>query len=158
MTRIEPGRPAARLTLVVAMGLALTVAGCGSPSDEYARFAVEGKVTLDGQPLKSGTISFIAKGVGASASAEVADGSFRLGESDGLSPGGYRVEVFSLQPTGRKVPNADESGTLVDETTNVIPERYNVRSELTTEIPPGGSKEPLSFALTGKAPAKRSGR
>lgn len=155
--RTDPARRQAAWPWIVAMGLAV-IAGCGSSSDGYARFPVEGKVLLDGQPLISGTIGFIARGEGASASAEIADGSFRLGATDGLSPGGYRVEIFSLQPTGRKVPNADESGTLVDETTNVIPERYNVRSELSAEIPPGGPKESLSFALTGRAPAKRPGR
>lgn len=158
MTRIEGRRPPLVGPWVVAIGLATGIAGCGAPSDGFARFPVEGKVTLDKQPLKVGTINFIAKGKGASATAEVADGSFRLGADDGLSPGAYRVEVFSLQPTGRKVPNADESGTLVDETSNVIPEQYNVRSTLSTEVPPGGPKEPLSFDLNGAGPSKRPGR
>ena len=96
-------------------------------------------------------------GQGASASAEIADGAFRLRGDDGLSPGPYRVEVFSIQPTGKKVADAENPGTLVDETANAVPRRYNVDSTLKAEIPAGGPKEPLSFALTG-APAKATRR
>ena len=91
---------------------------------------------------------------GASSTGEVVDGKFRLSGDDGLSPGPYRVEVYSIQPTGKKVPDAEDPKTLVDATANIIPDRYNLQSTLKVELPPGGPKEPLSFPLTG---APRSG-
>ncbi|WP_406693938.1 hypothetical protein V5E97_23145 [Singulisphaera sp. Ch08] len=135
----------------VVLGLALmTFAGCGgSSADGFSRFPVDGTVTLDGKPLASGTISFNALQQGASASGPIADGAFRLAGDDGLSPGPYRVEIYSLQPTGKKVPHADDPGTLVDETANVVPKSYNINSVLKAEIPAGGPQEPLSFPLVG---------
>ncbi|SIO23163.1 hypothetical protein SAMN05444166_3128 [Singulisphaera sp. GP187] len=149
--RTVRGRPS------VALGLALliaSVAGCGgSSADGFSRFPVEGTVTLDGKPLNTGTISFNALQQGASASGPIADGAFRLADADGLSPGPYRVEIYSLQPTGKKVPHADDPGMLVDATVNVVPKSYNINSVLKAEIPSGGPKEPLSFPLVSP-PAK----
>ncbi|AGA31028.1 hypothetical protein [Singulisphaera acidiphila] len=154
MTSTEALRPVVRWPSA-AFGLVLmTIAGCGgSPADGFSRFPVEGTVTLDGKPLVTGTISFNALQQGASASGPIAEGAFRLVDDDGLSPGPYRVEIYSLQPTGKKVPHADDLGTLVDETVNIVPKSYNINSVLKAEIPAGGPKEPLSFPLVG-SPAK----
>jgi len=155
VTSIETLRRSVR-ALVAVLGL-LATAGCGGPSDGFERFPVEGAITLDGSPLKTGTVTFIPQQQGASASAEVTDGAFRLSVSDGLSPGPYRVEVYSVQPTGKKVPSADDPKTLVDETANLVPKPYNVQSTLKADIPPGGPKEPLKFSLSS-AVAKGSKR
>lgn len=153
MTSIERHRPVGRfLSAAFGFGL-LAIVGCGGPADGFSRFPTEGTVTLDGKPLKAGTISFNALQQGASSSGEITDGAFRLRDADGLSPGPYRVEIYSIQSTGRKIPSADDPGTLVDQTVNVVPRRYNVDSTLKAEIPPGGPKEPLSFPLVG-TPAK----
>jgi len=157
VTSIERPRPAG-LFLSAALGFGLlAIVGCGGPADGFARFPVEGTVTLDGKPLKSGTISFNALQHGASSSGEISDGAFRLRDADGLSPGPYRVEVYSIQPTGRKIPSADDPGTLVEQTVNLVPKTYNVDSTLKAEIPTGGPKEPLSFPLVG-SPAKSARR
>jgi hypothetical protein len=133
-------------TLAFLVGLAAG-AGCGGNSDGFQRFLVDGTVTLDGTPLKSGVITFIAQDQGATSSIDVTDGAFHLGKSDGLSPGPYRVEIFSIQPTGKKVPSSEDPQTLVDEMTNLVPKQYNVQSKLKAEIPPGGLKESLPFTL-----------
>ncbi len=157
MTRTDPTPPRRRAGLAIGYGLLLLLAaGCGKPGDGFSRFPVEGTVTLDGKPLKSGTITFNATGQGASSSGEIAEGAFKLSGDDGLSPGPYRVEIYSIQPTGKKVPSAEDPGTLVDETTNVVPKQYNASSTLTTEIPAGGPKEPVAFPLVSTpAPGKR---
>nr|WP_303652905.1 hypothetical protein [Paludisphaera mucosa] len=126
--------------------------GCGGEADPYQRFPVHGTVQLDGKPLKAGTINFVPGGPGASGTAEIVDGAFLLGVAEGLSPGGYRVEVYSSQPTGRKVPNPDDPGAQIDETLSLVDRRYNVASTLKAEIPAGGAKEPLSFDVTSPAP------
>ncbi len=139
MTSIEPPRLRARGLAGLALAL-LALAGCGAPSDGFERFPVEGVVTLDGEPLKAGTITFNARGQGASSSGEIADGKFQLSAADGLSPGPYRVEVYSIQPTGRKFPDAEDPNMLVDATANIIPGRYNVESTLKIELPPAGRR------------------
>lgn len=155
MTSTEsPGARARGLILILGL---LAVSGCGGPSDGFERFPVQGAITLDGKPLKSGTVMFIAQQQGASGSADVADGAFQLAGADGLSPGSYRVEVYSIQPTGKKVPSADDPATLVEETANLVPKQYNTQSTLKAEVPPGGPKEPLTFTLSG-TPAKASRR
>lgn len=150
----------ARVVRVFALCLSpLAASGCGAPADGFERFPVEGTVTLDGKDLDSGTINFLAVDKGASASGEIAAGRFRLPQRDGLSPGPYRVEVYSVQATGRKVPDPEDATKLVDERLNVVPERYNIRSELKADIPGGGAREPLLFPLStnkadGKPPAR----
>jgi hypothetical protein len=142
--------------LAMTLGL-LALAGCGARSDGFERFPVEGVVTLDTQPLKAGTIIFNAQNLGASSSGPVVDGKFRFAAKDGLSPGPYRVEIYGIEPTGRKIPSADDPNQLVDETVNLIPKQYNLQSTLTVELPPGGPQEALSFALTRatKKPVRR---
>jgi hypothetical protein len=148
-----PRRPfRLRFRLAAALGL-LAAAGCGGPADPFERFPAEGAVTLDGAPLKAGTILFVPEKEGAASTADVKEGAFRLAKSEGLSPGPYRVEVYSVRPTGKKVPGGDDPQTLVDETVNVVPRHYNVQSTLKAEVPPGGPAAPLSFALSS-APLK----
>ena len=154
MTRIERRRTAWRAPAAV---LVITIAGCGGPADGFERFPAWGTVTLDGQPLKSGTISFVALQQGASSSGPIVDGAFKLSGNDGLSPGPYRVEVFSMQTTGKKIPSGDDPSSLVDETINAVPKQYNVDSTLRTEIPAGGPKDPLAFPLVS-TPAKKGQR
>lgn len=161
MTSTECLRPRQRGSKLI-LGFVLLAStaggGCGgSSADGFSRFPVEGTITLDGKPLKTGTITFNALEQGASSSGPIVDGAFRLVDDDGLSPGPYRVEVYSLQPTGKKVPHADDPATLIDETVNVVPKSYNVNSILKAEITPGGPKEPLSFPLV-TASAKHSKR
>jgi hypothetical protein len=130
--------------------LLFLVVGCGSSADGYERFPVEGVVTLDGKDLDSGTINFITTQAGPSETSEIDGGRFRLSKSRGLSPGTYRVEVYCVKPTGKKIPDPDNPPQLIDETTNIVPMRYNVNSTLMAEIPSGGPSQPLSFALSTK--------
>lgn len=132
--------------------LAATCWGCGGAGDGYERFPVQGTVQHDGQPLKSGVITFVPGGAGAAGSADVVDGAFSLPVADGLSPGAYRVEVYSIRPTGRKIPSSDDPNIQVDETANVVDRRFNAATTLKTEIPPGGPKAPLTFEVTSPGP------
>lgn len=137
------------LVLLAALGLA----GCGAEGDGFERHPVKGTVLHDGQPLKAGTINFIPEGAGASGTGEVVDGAFSLDAADGLSPGGYRVEVYSSQATGRKIPNPDDPGATIDEVLSMVDRRYNVASTLRADIPPGGAPPPLSFEVSSPSPS-----
>lgn len=144
------------MAAVFALAL-MTIVGCGGSADNFEHLPIDGTITLDGTPLKSGRVSFIAQDKGGSASADVNEGAFQLRGADGLSPGPYRVEIYSIQPTGKKVPSAEDPTTMIDETKNLVPKQYNAQSELKADIPAGGPKEPLSYALKS-APAKRAPR
>ncbi len=61
--------------------------------------------------------------------------------SEGPGPGKYRVEIYSVQPTGKQVADRGLSNELVDEMRNVVPRRYNIDSGLRAEIKSAGDQE-----------------
>ena len=155
MTRTD-ARGSLRIWLV-----ALTACwGCGGAGDRYQRFPIQGTVEHDGKPLKTGVIAFIPGGDGAAGTADVVDGAFHLSATDGLSPGAYRVEVYRIQPTGKKISSSDDPSIQVDETANIVSKNFNTATTLKADIPPGGPKEPLAFQVTspGAESKKRAHR
>jgi len=127
--------------------LAVLMAGLCGCSD--ARLPVQGKVTLDGRPLREGMISFMPPQgkAGSSASGAISAGTYSIPAGGGLLPGVYRVEIRWARKTGRKieagVPTAD--GT-VEEVVEGIPARYNSDSILQREVSPEATS--LDFDLT----------
>jgi hypothetical protein len=84
--------------MVVLGGLLLaTVAGCGGTYNS----SVDGTVTLDGNPVPRGTVTYhpTAPGPGAYARVEE-DGSYtvRTGREEGLPAGEYQVTVIASEP------------------------------------------------------------
>jgi hypothetical protein len=139
--------------------LALAAAGCGGPSDGLAREPISGKVAVDGQPLANGLITFspidapepVVSGV-------IEGGSYTLRRSDGPIPGRHRVSIWAKAPTGKKVKDPDDPEKLVDEMKDVVPGRYNLKSELSAEVQPGGTNS-FDFDLNSKvAQGDRPGR
>ncbi len=125
--------------------LVLAAAGCGDA------VAVSGKVTLDGVPVESGTVTFVpedtSKGQGAGAT--ITNGEYKI-EGVGPPPGSYRVEIKSQKKTGKKVVAGSPAppGTMVDETVEAIPAKYNAKSELKAVLKSGAN--PLDFELKGR--------
>lgn len=126
-------RPLRLVWVLVFSAAAAAGAGCGR-SDEFKHVGVSGKVTLDGKPLPDGTITFVPLVSGPAAHTTIADGAYTIARSEGPAPGSYRVEISKSEPTGRQVPDYEYPGKTVAETRNVVPERYNVNSELKVEI------------------------
>ena len=91
-------------------------------------------VTLDGQPLTEGAVSFQPIAQGPSAGGTIRDGRFTIERAAGPSPGEYRVEILAYQLTGRQVPDSDFPGKMTDELKQVIPDRYNTDTELTVNV------------------------
>src|SRR5438094_4586 len=90
-------RSSRRLALAL---LFAPVLGCGS-----GRVIVQGTVTVNGQPLESGVISFTpAAGQGASAGTDIEHGSFGLRKAS-LPPGEYLVAINAFRGTGKKTWN-----------------------------------------------------
>jgi hypothetical protein len=140
--------------------LAAALAGCGGEDNPWPRAAVSGQVTLDGQPLASGTITFFPSGAtkGPAAGGEIIDGKFSIPAHEGPVVGTNRIEVRSVQKTGRMVesPSAVEAdgpateGMLVEEYADVVPKRYNTYSELERAIEPDIENQ-FDFRLESQA-------
>lgn len=132
----------ARLAAILAaLSVTLALAGCS----ETASGSVSGTVTLDGQPLKDGTVRFVpSDGKSQTASAPVKDGQFTAA----VPVGDMRVEFSAAKVLGkRKMYNTPDSPT-VDDVAELIPDRFNVKSELKITVRGGSQSE--TFPLKSK--------
>lgn len=123
----------------VALLLLCVVLGCGSPHDS----TVSGKVTLDGQPLTTGTVTFAPQGEGRIAYGEInASGEYAvrtLGDQ-GMLPGKYNV---TIRATGQAAESHLPPPLLT-------PEKYGdpATSGFTAEIKPGANS--YNFDMSSK--------
>ena len=122
------------LTFVLIL-LALLSAGCGRE-----KVGIKGTVTLDDVPLTTGTIDFNpANGQGANMGAEIKNGKFELIGDVAVLPGKSTVHILAMRPNGKKVaafPN-DPPEKYVEEIDQIIPAKYNTKSELTVVLQAG---------------------
>jgi hypothetical protein len=136
-----------RLVVFLAIAAAaVSTAGCGPSGPQRAE--VSGIVTLDGQPVKEGSINFFPTdgNKGPEAGGEIKDGKYHIPRAQGPVLGANRVELRSFQKSGRRIqdPTAKQ-GTLTEEITNVFPPQYNSESTLVKEIQQG--KNDISFEI-----------
>jgi len=131
------------LTVLLAM-----FSGCSNSN----RAAVNGKVTLDGQPIEGGTISFIPTGdtVGSPAWSKIEEGRYAILGHEGLAVGINRVEVRWSRKTGKKMPAIAPApaGAMMEITAEAVPVRYNTQSELKRDVQQG--ENTLDFKLDSK--------
>jgi hypothetical protein len=145
--------------LLVLACAVLPVLGCGG-----TRVApVSGRVTLNGAPLANAKVIFQpiprdGVNVGPASQGDTnAQGEYTLklisGGKDGAVVGEHLVSVSALQgsPPDPKIDNPPPRKELV-------PERYNAKTELKFEVPASGATK-ADFALTGQPgrPAPRPG-
>jgi hypothetical protein len=138
------------LMVLIAMCLSV-VNGCG-PTPRV----IEGNLTLDRKPLTSGAIEFEpTEGSGRLLSAEIADGSYRITDSQAQALGTCIVRVISMQPTGRRIAAGPPAppGTMIDEIADAIPAQYNTKSTLKVDLSTAG---PHNFELLSHQMAKVS--
>ncbi len=103
---------------------------------------VSGTVTLDGQPLKSGTIRFdAADGRTAAADASITDGKYSVK----MPPGEKRVSITSPKVIGKKKMYDTPDSPVVDVTEELLPKRYNAQSELTLTVKLGDQDAPFDL-------------
>lgn len=140
MTSISPrGRDCVYRTIVWAFSLAclpLTLTGCS----DNGLVKVAGEVTVDGSPLKCGTISFYSESGGPTAGTVITDGKY----STTVSRGRKKVEILGYK-TVRQTPVAGPGSPMVDVHEQILPARYNTSTELTCEVTSGGT--PQNFSL-----------
>ncbi|WP_145172450.1 hypothetical protein [Gimesia aquarii] len=112
--------------------------GC-TKEKTFERTQVEGMVTLNGNPVEKGVITFIPAGKGASAGAKIESGKFMIPKQQGPSPGDYRVEIDSSVPTGKQILSTDGE-TMEDEFENSIPPKFNRLTELKVTLKTGNNQ------------------
>lgn len=154
-----------RLIKLSVLLLGMTVLGCGSSN--YV--PVSGVVTLDGKPLKGVNVFFQpiasqgtdAGGVGSTGMTDE-NGRFTLQASTATPTAGALVGKHTVRISTPPPKGADGGGMEDSDAASVadgkqapklwrdpLPERYNVKTELTFTVPPGGTDK-ANFDLTSK--------
>jgi hypothetical protein len=142
-----PGKRPFELCVSLLFPVAIA-AGCGSQYDGPERAAVSGAVTIYGQAVDWGAISFVPTdgNRGPVAGGEIKAGKYRLEKAKGPIVGKNRVEIYGSRKTGRKVRTP--TGETVDEFVPLVPEQYNTSSTLVRDISAGDHW--FDFGLTAK--------
>ena len=136
------GWAGARHASAVVAGAALLLAGCGGPVTDVVE--VSGRVTYQGKPVTTGTISFVPAssedGLRPGTSPIAEDGRYSIrafGDREGLQAGKYRVTVQAY------------TGSFIDVNVRyVVPERFaRVETSGLTATVPDGEPVTVNFAL-----------
>lgn len=115
--------------------------------------AVTGTVTLDGQPLDSGSIEFSPLDQGLASGGTIEQGRYAIEAHRGLPAGKYLVRIYAptMPETAAKMdpnqPPGPEAGSLGVE--RVAP-RFNSASELTVEVPTTNQSQAFDFSVSSK--------
>ena len=121
--------------------LASLSAGCGGPRTG----TVSGDVTLDGQPMKKGQITFApVDGKSTGAMADVADGKF----SATVPAGEMKVAIVSDKVVGTRKMYDTPDSPKVDVTVQVVAPRFNTTTTLKTTVKGGSQTE--KYDVTSK--------
>lgn len=141
-----------RVGLILAVSLVLLpTAGCKRGYEGPRRIAVSGSVSLDGEIIDHGIINLIPLvNDKRKASAVIENGIYRIPEARGPNSGKHMVEIHWLKPTGRKRLNQGDPGgpSMIDETIEVIPAKYNTQTTIQVEITSDQNKH--DFQLTSQ--------
>ena len=133
-----------RMRFVLGLAL-LSAVGCGGSSYRFA--PVSGKITLDGKPLAGASVNFQPIAVGSetgpgSAGKTNEKGEYTLTSSKGKNGAQVGKHQVSISLLNAQVGDRDErpprgGWPLADK----LPAKYNVNSELSFVVPPGGSDQ-----------------
>lgn len=108
----------ARISLLC--GISLFVIGCGGgDKPKFPSATIQGKVSIDGKPVKEGTLQFIPQTnvSGQPSQAKIVDGKF---EAKNVPVGKVRVMFNITRPTGKMIT---EYSTPYPEVENLVPKK-----------------------------------
>jgi hypothetical protein len=117
--------------------------GCGGHAAKVA-----GSVTLNGQPLTKGVVSFHKDGGGALATGTIQpDGTYALstGRGEGLEPGAYTVTVFA-----NEMPKSDSFSEVLPKV--LTPEVYKDKRTSPLKFTINRGENKIDLPLTGEPP------
>jgi uncharacterized protein involved in high-affinity Fe2+ transport len=128
--------------------LIIMFTGCGQGPPAAKRVKVEGKVTVNGQPVANGFIRFMALDPnGMNSSAAIKDGHYSVPAEQGPTKGKYRVEFNVPSAQKKRIPNDDVPGQLIEEAPETLPAKYHAKSTMVQEIDPD-KPQVFDFSLT----------
>lgn len=124
----------------LAAGWGAVLAGC---SDEYGgRKQVTGNVTIKGQAIKEGIITFIPlDGQGTESGAPILNGKYKVPRNQGLKAGKYLVRMTAGDG---KSPDADAEAGAPGGSTNIVsvdlvPDDWSVKTKQQVEVKESGA-------------------
>lgn len=131
------------------LAMVISIGGCGG-GDGLDRQAVTGTVTLDGQPLETGLITFDPASATSetSTATEIVNGSYSFSTQTGPVPGEYRVVINSSGGEVFEPPAGEAPGdSFLPVPEEKVPQKYNTQTTLTATVV-SGSNESINFELT----------
>ena len=137
----------ARTLAILAAGL-VSAGGCGRPGLE--KVIVSGDVRFDGQPVANGEILFYptAGTSGPVSGASIRDGHYTADGKRGVPVGKHEVRIqgFAVDDAAKQVLAQNPDAAVGRR--QFIPAKYNAKSELTLEVPPGSGSLEANFDLS----------
>jgi hypothetical protein len=95
---------------------------------------VQGEVTLDGQPIKDGRISFTpVDGEASTAGSSIVDGRFQAE----VPVTHMKVAINANKVVGKRKAYDTPDSPVFDDVVEMVPARYNVNSDLTLDVKRG---------------------
>lgn len=129
---------------ISALALGMTAIGCGPSGVETV--PVKGSISLDGQPVPSGTIAFVAKdGIATTGGGMIKDGAYEAN----VPPGDKWVMVLATKVVGQEPEyEGDPASPMRDITEQITSPVYNAAHQTPLEAKVDGPTEGLNFELT----------
>jgi hypothetical protein len=130
--------------LLLSVTLTMMLSACSKNEIDLSQ--VTGVITLDGQPLESAQIEFTPEAGRISIGTSDAAGRYHLrytNERNGALHGKHKVSITTALP-----PVQEEGAPWTKGRKELLPARYNSKTELTAEVKPG--KNDINFELTSK--------
>ncbi|MBI1248958.1 hypothetical protein GC197_14090 [bacterium] len=133
---VRGARASVAITSLIAL---VAFAGCQSETDTGGRKAIAGEITLNGAPLKEGSIRFEPKSTETAGGAPIVDGKYEIAASKGLLPGTYRVFIDAVEADTQTRSADDLMNNPGPARKKLIPDKYNTKSTLTVEVTESGN-------------------
>lgn len=132
-----------RLAALPAIGLSLVLVGCGESMETVT---VKGRVTVDGEPVPKGSITFMSKdGSVAAGGGTITDGIYEAQ----TPPGDKWVMVLATKVVRQEPMYAGQPDSpMQDVTEQITSPVYNAAHQTPLEANVDGPKEDLNFELT----------
>ena len=125
----------------IALLAALLLTGCSDPTVG----TVSGTVTVDGSPVKLGSIAFFpVDGRSSTSGAEIVDGQYTAT----VAPGTARVEIHVPKVIGQRKAYDTPDSPMMEIVGESLPAKYNDATELTLDVTPGEIRQ--DYELTTK--------
>ena len=126
---------------VIVVFALLVLSGCSDPTIG----TVSGTVTVDGAPVKSGSIAFFpVDGKSSTSGAEIVDGQY----TTTVAPGTARVEIHVPKVIGQRKAYDTPDSPMMEIVAEALPAKYNEASELTLDVKRGENRQ--DYQLTTK--------